>query len=301
MKLLISALVAAQFIVNVAQADTTILFDAEEQCKSRQTTQGIRYIPPCTLPDKALTFSVSDDNSTQSPALAVTFQCESLAPLSLSYEISQDEHVIMTGNLAASKYPEQAQSTFALNESLTDYTFKLTELNGARGFQAMKPNCKVVVAVDSVVENADSMDFITFAELTKINIAIWDVTARALAEKNTRFFKYELSNAKYWLETIDNLLVSESTAVNESLSRSIEQLNTALAACGSNYCYSVSMNAVALLHDSNEQALMSATQFIDNKLETYDVANEEETPEMAAWLQLRTLISDKLTPSESTD
>jgi len=39
MKLLISALVAAQFIVNVAQGDTTILFDAEEQCKSRQTTQ----------------------------------------------------------------------------------------------------------------------------------------------------------------------------------------------------------------------------------------------------------------------
>jgi len=305
MKLLITMLAATQFVANIAQAETTILFDAEEQCRSIETTEGIRYIPPCALPDTEFTFSFSDANdiSTQTPALAVTFQCESIRPLRFSYQLSEENHVIMNGELAGSKDIEQAKSTFSVDKLSTDYTFKLTEINGAVGFQAIKPNCKFIVeTADNVsVETVENMDVITLTELTKLNIAIWDTTTRALAEKNTRFFKYELNNSKFWLATIDDILVTKSHVIQETLNSAIEQINTAWEACGSRYCYYTPAKEIETLQSSSEQAVTNIQEVLNNKLEAYDFGNEELTTEITAWLQLRTLIIEKLAPLENDD
>ena len=191
MKLLRIILIVTLSLANIAQAETTVLFDAKEQCKARQTTQGMRYIPPCTLPDTEFSFSYSGDNDNlvQTPALIVIFQCESMRPLSFSYQLHREGNVISTGNIEGSRNIDQAKSTFSLDKSSVDYTFKLTELNGARGFQAIKPGCKLTV------DTADKeMDFVTLTELTKINIAIWDTAAQSLSKTNTRFFKNELIN-----------------------------------------------------------------------------------------------------------
>jgi hypothetical protein len=222
-----------------------------------------------------------------------------MRPLSVGYEVSQEEQVIMTGNLAGSKYIEQAKSIFSLDRSLNDYTFKLTEINGARGFQAIKPHCKVVVETDGTVVEADGpVDFMTLSEVTKIHIAIWDRTIRALAKKNTQFFKYELANTKYWLDTINHLLVTKSTIAKEALNNAVEKLTSTLAACGSLYCTSEQVNEIEMLNESSEKILSNTKQLIDEKLEPYDFGNEEETPEITDWLQLRTLINVALSTTE---
>jgi len=295
MKLLFAVLAVSFTASNVAQAESTVLFDVKEQCKARQTTQGVRYTPPCTVPSDGFSFSIArdNDNTIGTPALTVTFQCESMRPLSFSYQLSKEGNVISTGELAGSTDLEHAQSIFSLDKSPAEYIFQLTKLNGASGFQAIKPDCKLTIGTGD-----EEMDFVTLTELTKINIAIRDTASQALSKKSSRFFKNELINNKYWLETMAGLLDSEKDAVGQLFNDTIGQLDEAVTNCGTSYCYTTSINEVETILVNSEQALNSFKQLLDNKLEGYDFGNEEINDEISAWLELRALITERLLSSE---
>jgi hypothetical protein len=293
MKLLFAALSISLSIVNFSHAESTTLFDAEEQCKARQTTQGMRYIPPCTLPNNEFSFSIPGeyDDVSQEPVLAVNFKCESMRPLSLNYQLSREGVVISTGELAGSADIEQARSTFSLDKFPAEYTFKLIKLNGARGFQAIKPDCKLTAGTGD-----EEIDSATLAELTKVNIALWETTSRAVMKKS--LIRYEINNAKYWLETIKGLLSPENTAVVTKLNDMIEQLSDILATCSNSYCGTTAIDKIKTLHQKAEQALISNKQLLDHNLEAYDFGSGKVNEEVTAWLQLRILINEALTPSK---
>jgi len=294
MKLLFAALSASFFIVNPVSAESITLFDAKEQCRALETTEGVRYIPPCTLPDSEFSFTVdsSSKDIDPNPSLAVYFQCTTLRPLSFRYQLSRNGDVFSTGNMEGSREIEQAQSSFSLGRTPANYTFKLIQMDGATGFQAIKPDCKVVATTNG----DDEVDSATFTELTKINIAIWETTTRAV--KKRWLIKYEIDNAKYWLETIQGWLSPENTAVVAKLNDTIEQLEDILETCSNTYCGTTAIAKIKTLNENSEEALVATKELLNEKLEDYDFGSGKINAEVTAWLQLRTLINETLTPSK---
>lgn len=293
MRLFFAALSATLLTINPANAESKVLFDVQEHCQSRETTQGVRYIPPCTLPDREYTFSLPENNNTvKSPSLEVNFQCQSMRPLSFQYQLSRDGNIVSTGNLAGTRDSDE-RSSFSLNSLAADYTFKLIKMEGGSGFQAIKPGCQLIA---TTVDNEIKIE--QLAEQSKINIALLESTTRALAKKNTHFFKFELINNKYWLITLEQLLTSESSTTIAIVNNAVKQFEKALALCRTSYCYNSSAKEVETINHNSEQYLLATKQHLDDLLEAYDFGNEKITDEITAWLQLRTLINKALFPNE---
>ncbi|WDD98506.1 hypothetical protein [Thalassomonas actiniarum] len=138
-----------------AKAETIVLFTADEQCHSRETSKGIRYIPPCSLSDTDFTFTLPGDNggdidsSTETQNLSLNFHCESLRPLSIEYQISQQEHIIISGKLAPSQDNAQLNASISLLEPAGHYQLRLIKINGMKGFQAIKPDCRLTLEINA--------------------------------------------------------------------------------------------------------------------------------------------------------
>lgn len=78
-----------------------IIFDAEDDCKKIKTGAGTRYVPPCSIKTVGFApnrFAVASSNSIflKSPyitELKYSFQCNSLAPFSIKYDLDGHDEI----------------------------------------------------------------------------------------------------------------------------------------------------------------------------------------------------------------
>ncbi|WP_299939582.1 hypothetical protein [uncultured Microbulbifer sp.] len=136
----------------VTQASPVTLFDAEQNCIARNTENGIRYIPPCSFTPKTIfpqQHKVEIENKELlnglfKSNLSFTFGCESLRPLSISYEVSDNNEPVITNTVSAIK--NQDDQVINFNHKYDSATFSTQEIIGAIGIQAIKPDCKMTVS-----------------------------------------------------------------------------------------------------------------------------------------------------------
>lgn len=291
MKYLLLLVFTTLSCINSAKAESIVLFDAEEHCQARSTSTGVLYVPPCKLPSKEFSFnSTKGTDISQQASLVTYFQCHSLRPLSLKYQLTRSQKVIMEGNLAATRYLDNAKSTFPLESSSDSYHFALTKLEGATGFQAMKPGCKFIVETDAVA------DLASLSALTKTHIAIWESSKRAINQTQNMLFQNEISNIKYLLSTIKSILESSNINIINLLESNINQVTAAINACDNTHCNSTALSVIEELNTNSEQELDNINQLLDSKLENYDSGNEELNDDIRLWLSLRALIKEALLP-----
>ncbi|WDE11287.1 hypothetical protein [Thalassomonas haliotis] len=151
MKLFFGLIISLLSLSPAAQAETIVLFDADKQCHSRETGKGIRYTPPCSLTETEFVFTLAEDNtrdiktSAGTQKLDLNFHCESLRPLSIEYQISQQANIITSGKLAPTQNNHNAHSSLSMSEPAGDYRLTLLKINGMKGFQAIKPGCRLTL------------------------------------------------------------------------------------------------------------------------------------------------------------
>jgi len=132
-----------------AKAEPIVLFEAKEQCNAHETAKGIRYIPPCNLTETELTFTIPENQETPTDKqnLSLNFHCEALRPLSIEYQISRQEKIIISGKLAPTDKNDSSRASFSMLQPADDYRLKLNKLNGMKGFQAIKPDCRLILEI----------------------------------------------------------------------------------------------------------------------------------------------------------
>lgn len=291
MKYLLLLVFTTLSCINSAKAESIVLFDAEKHCQARSTSTGVLYVPPCKLPIVEFSFTSKEKADISKQASLVTyFQCHSLRPLSLRYQLIQNQEAIMEGNLAASRNLENAKSTFPIKYSSESYSFILTELEGAIGFQAMKPGCKFAVETDVIT------DVSSLPALAKIHIAILESSNQAILQSDIALFKNEIRNIKYLLETIKSLIETNSFSVINLLDSSISKVTAINNDCSNIYCNSAALAAIEEIYTNSEQELDNINQLLNSKLENYDSGNEELNDDIRLWLSLRALIKEALLP-----
>lgn len=128
------------------------IFDAERDCASRVTSTGIRYVPECNfqevdvLPDQSFSLSVGSDfrSGLFKSNMEYSFKCNSLRPLSISFDIRDGQSVIETGNVSGAATTQLLNNT--MTHSFDSVLFTATDLVGATGFQAIKPDCEMSIS-----------------------------------------------------------------------------------------------------------------------------------------------------------
>lgn len=162
MKLFFGLVISLLSVSQTARAESMVLFSAQEQCNSRETGKGLRYIPPCNLAETEFTFTIPEDSGenngdniesgTNAQQLKLNFHCESLRPLSIEYQISRQENIIISGKLAPTPKNSQLTSSLSALQPADDYQLKLIKINGMKGFQAIKPDCRLTLEFGKKVE-----------------------------------------------------------------------------------------------------------------------------------------------------
>jgi hypothetical protein len=288
-----SALCFAASINNV-QAEPVILFDVAEQCRAVETTQGTRYLLPCSLPNKEFTFSVakaSAENNYNNENLKVDFYCESMRPFTFRYHITNNDAVINNQPLAPSTNKDDALSTFSLPASETNYTFRLVSLDSYAGFQAIKPGCQVKVSTAATLVQ----EKLPIGLATKINLAVWRATQSATSGAGGYFsFKLRLNGAKDLLESVEMILLETAPNYTTNLAGIIDNLNYLLDQCTSHYCNRTAYNNIKQITADSEQELLGLKATLDNLIESVDGKAPSDNKDVEKWTSLRDLIIDTL-------
>ncbi|ATC96212.1 hypothetical protein [Pseudoalteromonas tunicata] len=134
-----------------AHAFPVEVFDASTQCVSRMTSTGERFVPPCNFSDMNV---YSEQNTYHSNSLIVrsglfktalnyNFVCESIRPLSIRYTLSAGAGASSSNRISGSRSDES--NTIELTHGFTNATLNFANLEGATGFQAIKPGCNLAV------------------------------------------------------------------------------------------------------------------------------------------------------------
>lgn len=290
---LVSSAICFAAVTCDVNAESVVLFDVKEQCRAIETTQGIRYLAPCTLPDKEFTFRVSapsSANNFNNKNLIVDFQCESLRPLTMSYEISHRDQITHNASMAPAPNNEDALTTFSLDESDDEYTFKLVDMTPNSGFQAIKPGCKVEVSTSATVVP----DELPIGLATKIAVAKWHANQRIIEKRYSTLFKERLTSAKYRLESMDSVLQETLTDTTTGLPDVIKNLDSLLASCGSNYCPTTVLDEIKQSQIENEQALLKLKQQLEDLIDEVEDQESNDNDDYIAWTTLQTLIIETL-------
>ncbi|WP_444924244.1 hypothetical protein ACJJH9_02970 [Microbulbifer sp. DLAB2-AF] len=138
-------------IPSLSNAYPVSLFDAEQSCQARDTTTGVRYIPPCDFTPQTLLpaqekVTIENSNLLEGSfksALSFSFSCETLRPLSIAYIATDDDAELIISDAPAKKSEEDFFLSF--NHQYDGAKFSTRELVGATGFQAIKPGCELIV------------------------------------------------------------------------------------------------------------------------------------------------------------
>ncbi len=294
---LVSSAICVAAVSSNVNAESIVLFDVKEQCRSVDTTQGVRYLTPCSLPDKPFTFHVgapTEENDYNRENLKVDFHCESIRPLSMDYQITHSDQVTHNASIAPSINQDEITASFTLSESSDEYTFELTAINGNTGFQVMKPGCKLEVSTSATIVP----DELPIGLATKINVATWHASQRVIDKSSSSLFMERLTSAKYRLESMHSVLQETLSESTTGLADIINSVDSLLATCGSTYCPSTVLDEVTNIQDKSKQTLLTLKQQLDKLIEGIEDKEPEENEDYIAWTELRTLIIDTLELSE---
>lgn len=295
MKLVASIISSALLLTSyssTAQNEPTVLFDVEKHCRSVETTQGVRYLPPCSLPDSSFNFVVTapnEDNDYNNGNLVVDFYCESLRPFTIDYQITQGQDLYRDSELVPSSDKDNAKSTFSLNESEHAYSFKLTNLNTG-GFQAMKPGCKVTVSTSAT----EVVEKLPIALSAKVHLALWEASNRVLEKRYSIMFKERLIGARSTVESLNYVLSEAISAPVSELTSAQASLDVLINACSYSFCPSSVYRALESLHEDREAQLIQLKQ----ALEALIAENENDQENLDKWQAIHAKIIETLNLAE---
>lgn len=145
---------AALTIASMAQVNASdiTVFDAARDCQALDTTQGIRYLPPCDFNHGEYLFpdihrSLSEGNALREAqfktTLNYTFRCESMRPLSISYALLNGDTQRNTATVSGT--PDATQDVDSFTHDYDKGVLLLNSLNGVTGIQAAKPGCHMTI------------------------------------------------------------------------------------------------------------------------------------------------------------
>ncbi|SFD69252.1 hypothetical protein [Pseudoalteromonas denitrificans] len=230
-------------------AEPDVLFDAEKQCKARETMTGMRYTPPCSISDIEVELGSSDSildiymkKFPLNNEIAYQFNCQSLRPFSLKYKVMNDDDVLHTGRFSPKfRYSEDdGMSKLQLSNLLPESKLKLTSAEGLSGFQALKPGCKLTL---EVIDNIDA-EILNLVTISLGNIE--NITDALTGTSSYSSLMHEMNNSMVFLTTIEQFVAfSDNKILIETLAQ-----------------------AKLVLEDNDENEVVIRNQVKDLKLET---------------------------------
>ena len=267
MKLKSISLLVALIAGAQVQAKEVTLFDAAEQCQVRSTSQGDRYVAPCSLPD-ALDLSrdgqlpdvmKSLSNNSQ---LSYNFSCESLRPFSLDYQVISAGQVVKQGSLSPK------QSSIEFGDLTGDSQFAITGFNGLVGFQALKPGCQLTVNTNDAIESR-SISILQRALVAKAKIA------KPLLEYNGLNYQSRLDEANEWLKTVMGFVVlTTQPQMGQQLLDLLNLVNQHKLACLQGNCSTQAAEEFNELYQQYKQQLIEIRNYLQQRVDTF---TEEES------------------------
>lgn len=267
-------------LANTGQAHAAdVIFDASQDCQARDTTQGVRYVPTCNFQaNQVLTpETYGSANSFLASANFKTtvnyeFNCESLRPLSISYALMGDGAEKVTGNIAGS-----TSGNVDVNSVVHGYqqgALKLKSLNGAVGFQAIKPGCQMRVEAlmsypdpsyfKALVSGMKQLDA-TLAFLASVATPSADYVTAINAIDNTKtmlIFQRDMAFDPLMADMIQTT-INELTAARNTLASNCS------ANSSSSYCSQALANtrdAIAGLVSSNDSDMSTVKNYLSTQV-----------------------------------
>ncbi|WP_440056732.1 hypothetical protein ACSLBF_17780 (plasmid) [Pseudoalteromonas sp. T1lg65] len=213
----------------VAYAYPKVVFNAEDQCQSRTTLLGERFIPPCSfsgmdlepLKSDAYSNSYIVTNGRFKTVLNYTFMCESSRSLSVRYTLASADGSSSSNRIAGSRTLESQSIELTHGDSQTALYFEA--LDGATGFQAMKPGCKL--EVQQFVSYPDPYYFGAVAQdLSSMNWYLGNLVRIAVPGSGHSDLLASINDAIAVLQDIVDF--SEDEITRDMASETLNDLNT---------------------------------------------------------------------------
>ncbi|WP_105166999.1 hypothetical protein [Pseudoalteromonas sp. T1lg23B] len=266
-----------------AYAFPVTVFDAEEQCQSRMTSQGERFVPPCQFSgmnvyaekNNAYASGSLINNGLFKTMLNYTFACESIRPLSIRFTLSNADGSSVSNRIAGSRSyePSSVELTHGNNASVLNFS----ELSGATGFQAMKPGCKL--EVQQLVTYPEPRYFNQVAtHLVSFNVHLEGMFAQAVPSTGHTNLLTAINNTIASLEFMqfdveDEILAAELQDVLSDLSSTKTYLES--------NCGTGSYSSLCTAQLANLRSSLSAALYVNesNISQLYNFLNSQ-----TAWL-----------------
>lgn len=289
MKLRSLSLVVGLLAAMQTQAEEVTVFDVAEQCQVRKTTQGDRYVAPCTIPG-----STDLSNRQQLPDVLKTlansselnydFSCESLRPFSLNYQILSEGKVVQQGSLS----PQTATAKLVLTNLSDDSQFVVTGYNGLAGFQAIKPGCKLTLQTDELIESK------RLSLLQRILIAQAKVI-QPLRNYDSATYEAKIDQANEWLKTVYGLVVlSIEPQMGQQLFELINLINQSKLNCLQGACTAYDALQFEQRYQQYKQQLLDIRGYLQQQIEALTQAEDARLVEYQNLLTLLNIELNKL-------
>jgi len=282
------------------------VFNANTQCNSRMTSTGLAYVPPCQFSSRQQDAD-SNDSYSYNPMiqsalfktkLTYDFVCDSIRPLTFNYRLRGNAQAEINGRLAASRTSEKANLELTHDKNVA--SLLIDNMQGATGFQAIKPNCRLTI--DKLVTYPEPAYF----NLLASTIAQYNNELKALVRLTSTSTDYALvinsiSSAISTMEMLqfdndDELLLQFLTASIDQLKSSRDTLSNQ---CGSGSQSSYCQAEIARLrshlsssissNESNIRALVTYLEAQTSWLSSYTLGRDEQVLRQA-YSKLKSLL-----------
>lgn len=292
-KYVTASLILLGVAAGAAHSAPTQVFNANTQCNSRLTTTGQVYVPPCQFSYSQTDADSNDSYSSNSmiqsalfkTKLTYDFVCDSIRPLTFNYKLKAGAQAEINGRMAGSRVSEKANLELTHDKNLA--TLLIDNMQGATGFQAIKPNCRLTV--DKLVTYPEPAYF----NLLAGNIAQYNTELKNLVRLTSTSTDYALviNSIDSAISTMEMLQFDNDDALLlELLTASIDQLKasrlTLANQCGSGSQSSYCQAEIARLrgylsgsissNENNIRALVTYLEAQTNWLGSYALGRDEQ-------------------------
>lgn len=289
MKLRSLSLVVGLLAAVQIQAKEVTVFDVAEQCQVRETTQGDRFVAPCTIPG-----STDLSNRQQLPDVLKTlansselnydFSCESLRPFSLNYQILSEGKAVQQGSLS----PQTSTAKLQLANLSGDSQFVVTGYNGLAGFQAIKPGCKLTL------QTGESVEFNKLRLLQRVLIAQAHII-HPLRSYDSGTYEAKIDQANEWLKTVYELVVlSIEPQLVQQLSDLRNLINQSKSSCLQGRCSAYHATMSELHYQQYKQQLLDIRGYVQQQIEALTLAEDARVTDYQDLLTLLNIDLNKL-------
>lgn len=263
-----------------AHSAPTQVFNANTQCNSRMTTTGLVYVPPCQFnsvqtdadSNNSHSYNAMIEAASFKTKLTYDFVCDTIRPLTFGYKLKAGEHAEINGRMAGSRNSEKAN--LELTHSKNVATLLIDNMQGASGFQAIKPNCRLTV--DTLVSYPEPAYF----NLLASNVSQYNIELKNLVRLTSTSTDYALviNSIDSAISTMEMLQFdNDDPLLLEFLTASIDQLKasrqTLSNQCGSgsqsSYCQAEIVrlrSALSVSINNNESNIRALVTYLETQL-----------------------------------